>query len=204
MRTARGVVAAVLLGGAALGCGGTVGRGVVNAPDASAAERFAAFEGRYDMLSTSAGSDGRTGEETGVMDLWVEADGAVRMSIALGGETEPEGWAELRQDAATGRVRLVTETGRFEPSVETWDGGWRSDGTLALERERAGDGEDVEAVFSFPDEGSVRLLITERDAAGAVLSTEDYRYTRAGEAQRLWVPPVPPPSGGETSATTER
>jgi hypothetical protein len=162
--------------------------------ETTATARFAAHEGRYSMLSTSTGADGHTDTEAGTMDLWVEADGATRMVIALGGEAEPEGWGELREDPGGGRGRWVTLTGRFEPAFGEWVGRALPDGTITLDRSKAAgcrSGETAVAVFSFPEDRTVRLVLTTRAADGAVDSTEAYVFTRTGPAERRWAPPAP-------------
>jgi hypothetical protein len=161
---------------------------------ATATARFAAHEGRYSMLSTSTGADGHTDTEAGTMDLWVEADGAARMAILLGDDHEPEGWGELREDPGGGRVRWVTVTGRFEPTFGVWVGRALPDGPIAMDRVApagCGSGQTAVAVFSFPEDRTVRLVLTTRAADGAVDSTEAYVFTRTGPAERRWAPVVP-------------
>jgi hypothetical protein len=207
MNRMRTVVLAALLGApaAAAGCGPAV-RPEPDEPNAPASARFAAHEGRYAMLSTLTGTDGRTEQETGIADLWVESDGAMRMTIALGDDAEPEGWAELREDPATGLVRWVTVTGHFEPSITVWDGRKRPDGTIALDRVPADDcasGEAVEAVFSFPDADTVRIVLTSRAADGSTGSTEDDVYTRTGSTERRWAPAAPPTAPPDRTDVTD-
>jgi hypothetical protein len=169
---------------------------------APAAERFAAYEGRYAMLSTWTGAEGRAARETGTMDLWVEPDGTVRMTVALGDDDAPEGWSELREDPVSGRVDWATVTGRFEPSFAVWSGRALGDGTIEMRRmpdEVGGSVETVEALFSFPDGDTVRLLLTARHAGGSTGCTEDYVFRRTGRTERRWAPiaPLPVPGAGD-------